>query len=79
MIDIATIGYRLKLPKAKDFINISSDHSIKVKSYLQYDGKFYFVKRVYFANNRDAGGYLIEVEETKEAPSSYVTVRKSLR
>ncbi|MEK8132956.1 hypothetical protein WMW72_34260 [Paenibacillus filicis] len=76
---IATIGYRLKFPKARDFVNITSDHAIPVKSFLQYEGKYYCVTRVYFANNRDAGGYLIEVKEANEIPSNYVTVRKSLR
>ncbi|MCU6798119.1 hypothetical protein OB236_38935 [Paenibacillus sp. WQ 127069] len=76
---IATIGYRLKLPHAKDFIIVSSDHVIQVKSFLQYEGKVYYVKRVYFANNRDAGGHLIEVEETNETNNNFVNVRKSLR
>lgn len=73
------IGYRLKLPKAKDFINVVSEHPVNTKTYIQYEGKLYYVKRVYFANNRDAGGYLIEAEDTKENPKDAVIVKKVLR
>lgn len=70
--------YRLKLPKMKDFIFIISNKQIDAKGFLCYDGIIYYVKRVYFPNNRETG-YLVEVENTKEKPKEFVTVRKWTR